>query len=99
MNLRLLSIIAGVLTVLLAIDGIYMLVSKYNGNETQNFGLHDGATVLIAAGILLVITIIAFVMSTRSANHEGIVPVPEAPVTDNTTAEVRSTEVEPEVKG
>ena len=99
MNLRLLSIIAGILTLLLAIDGIYMLVSQYNGNETQNFGLHDGATVLIAAGILLVITIIAFVMSTRAANREGIVPVPEATVTDNTPTEVRSTEVEPEVKG
>jgi len=99
MNLRLLSIIAGILTVLLAINGIYMLVSRYNGNETQNFGLHDGATVLIAAGILLVITIVAFVMSTRAANSEGIVSVPEATTADGTTSEVRRTEVEPEVKG
>ncbi len=99
MNLRLLSIIAGILTVLLAIDGIYMLVSQYNGNETQNFGLHDGATVLIAAGILLVITIVAFVMATRAVNSEGIVPVPEATTAGDTTSEVRRTEVEPEVKG
>jgi uncharacterized membrane protein len=99
MNLRLLSIIAGILTLLLAIDGIYMLVSHYNGDETQNFGLHDGATVLIAAGILLVIAIVAFVMSTRAANREGIVPVPEAAPTDDTPAEVQRTEVEPEVKG
>lgn len=99
MNLRLLSIIAGILTVLLAIDGIYMLVAQYNGNETQNFGLHDGATVLIAAGILLVVTIIAFVMSTRAANSEGIVPVPEATTDGDTSTAVQRTEVEPEVKG
>ncbi len=99
MNLRLLAIIAGVLTVLVGIDGIYMLASHYNGDETQNFGLHDGATVLIAAGILLVITIVAFIMSTRAANREGIVPVPEATSTDDTTSEVQRTEVEPEVKG
>ena len=77
MNLRLLGIIGAVLTVLLAADGIYMLVSRYNGNETQNFHLPDGATVLIAAGILLVVTIIAFVMSARS-NTAGIVPTPVA---------------------
>lgn len=99
MNLRLLSIIAGILTAILAIDGIYMLVSHYKDNETQSFGLPDGATILIAAGILLVITIIAFVMSTRAANREGIVPVPEATTTNDTTSEVRRAEVEPEVKG
>ena len=89
MNLRLLGIIGAVLTALLATDGIYMLVSRYNDNETQNFHLPDGATVLIAAGILLVVTIIAFVMSTR-ANATGIVPVPVASDegTVNTTSDV-----------
>ena len=90
MNLRLLGIIGAVLTVLLAIDGIYMLVSSYNKGETQNFNLPDGATVLIAAGILLVVTIIAFVMSAR-ANAEGIVPTPVAPEGD-TTPDVQRTE-------
>ena len=90
MNLRLLGIIGAVLTVLLAVDGIYMLVSRYNGNETQNFNLPDGATVLIAAGILLIATIIAFVMSAR-ANAAGIVPTPVAPEVD-TTSDVQRTE-------
>lgn len=90
MNLRLLGIIGAVLTVLLAADGIYMLVSRYNDNETQNFHLPDGATVLIAAGILLIITIIAFVMSAR-ANAAGIVPTPVAPEVD-TTSDVQRTE-------
>ncbi len=90
MNLRLLGIIGAVLTVLLAADGIYMLVSRYHDNETQNFHLPDGATVLIAAGILLVVTIIAFVMSAR-ANAAGIVPTPVAPEVD-TTSDVQRTE-------
>jgi hypothetical protein len=64
-TLRRIAIIGAVLTVLVAIDGIYMLVSHYNGNETQNYHLPDGATVLIAAGLLLVLTIVAFVLSNR----------------------------------
>ena len=91
MNLRLLGIIGAVLTVLLAADGIYMLVSRYNGNETQGtLNLQDGTTVLIAAGILLIVTIIAFVMSAR-ANAAGIVPTPVAPEVD-TTSDVQRTE-------
>ena len=91
MNLRLLGIIGAVFTVLLAADGIYMLVSSYNKGETQGtLNLPDGTTVLIAAGILLIATIIAFVMSTR-ANASGIVPTPVAPEVD-TTSDVQHTE-------
>lgn len=90
MNLRLLGIIGAVLTVLLAADGIYMLVSRYKDNETANFGLPDGATVLIAAGILLVVTIIAFVMSAR-ANAAGMVATPVASEV-NTPSDVQRTE-------
>ena len=91
MNLRLLGIIGAVLTVLLTADGIYMLVSSYNKGETQGtLNLPDGTTVLIAAGILLVVTIIAFVMSAR-ANATGIVPTPVAPEID-TVSDVQHTE-------
>lgn|GEM_PF-2499587 len=89
MNLRLLGIIGAVLTVLLAADGIYMLVSRYNDNETQNFHLPDGATVLIAAGIMLVITIVAFVMASR-ANAAGVVAMPEAVSTDAARTDVEA---------
>ena len=91
MNLRLLGIIGAVLTVLLAADGIYMLVSRYNNNETQGtLNLQDGTTILIAAGILLVVTVIAFVMSAR-ANAAGIVPTPVAQEVD-TMSDVQRTE-------
>ena len=66
-TLRRIGIAGAILTVLVAIDGIYMLVSKYNGGETQNYNLPDGATVLIAAGILLVVTIVAFLLSMRAS--------------------------------
>jgi len=65
-TLRRIAIISAVLTALLALDGIYMLVSRYNDNETQNYHLPDGATILIAAVLLLVLTVVAFVLSNRS---------------------------------
>ena len=55
-----------VLTVLLAADGLYMLVFHYGGSDqASSRGLTDGTTVLIAAGILLVVTVAAFVSSRR----------------------------------
>ena len=65
-TLRRIAIITTIMTVLVAIDGIYMLVTRYNQGETQNFNLPDGTTVLIAAGLLLVCAIVAFVLSARS---------------------------------
>jgi len=82
--LRRIAIIAGILTVLVAIDGLYMLLTRYNQGETANYNLPDGATVLIAAGLLLVFTLLAFVMSMRSGRT-----VTEAAV---------KTEAEPEAK-
>lgn len=82
--LRRIATITAILTVLVAIDGIYMLVTRYNQGETQNYNLPDGATVLIAAGLLLVFTIVAFGLSIR---------------TSRTVAEPAvKTEAEPEVK-
>ncbi len=92
MNLRLLGIIGAVLTVLLAADGIYMLVSHYNKDETQGtLNLPDGTTILIAAGILLIVTIIAFVMSAR-ANAAGVVSVPVAPEAEEVISDRAGTE-------
>jgi len=82
--LRRIANITAILTVLVAIDGIYMLVTRYNQGETQNYNLPDGATVLIAAGLLLVFTIVAFGLSIRTSRT---VAEPEV-----------KTEAEPEVK-
>ena len=65
MNLRLLAIISAVLTVLVGIDGIYMVATHYG--STENFNLSDGWTVVIAAILLLILTIVAFVMSSRQS--------------------------------
>ena len=70
-TLRRIGIAGAILTVLVAIDGIYMLVSKYNGGEVQNYNLPDGATVLIAAGILLVVTVVAFLLSMRASTSSS----------------------------
>lgn len=65
-NMRLIAIVSAVLAVLLAIDGIYMVVTHYNGGETQALNLPDGWIVIISAGILAVVAIIAAVLSARS---------------------------------
>ena len=58
------------LTILLGADGVYMTIAHYGGSDqASSHGLSDGTTVLIAAGILLVVTIMAFVMSRRSARQ------------------------------
>ena len=70
-TLRRIGIAGAILTLLVAIDGIYMLVSRYNDGETQNYNLPDGATVLIAAGILLVVTVVAFLLSMRASTSSS----------------------------
>lgn len=66
MNMRLIAIVSAILAVLLIADGIYMVVTKYNQGETQAFNLPDGWIVIISAGVLVLVAIIAFVLSTRS---------------------------------
>lgn len=56
-----------ILAVLLAADGIYMVVTNYNGGETQLFGLLDGWIVIISAGIVLVASLLALVLTGRPA--------------------------------
>lgn len=57
-----------VLTVLLGIDGIYMVATKYQPKDHYRFNLSDGGTVLVAAAFLLIVTIIAFINSNRTTN-------------------------------
>ena len=70
-TLRRIGIAGAILTVLLAIDGIYMLVARYNDGEVANYNLPDGATVLIAAGIVLIVTVVAFLLSMRASTSSS----------------------------
>jgi hypothetical protein len=66
MNMRLIAIISTVLAVLLAVDGIYMVVTNYKQGETQAFNLPDGWIIIISAGVLVVVAVIALVLSMRT---------------------------------
>jgi len=68
--LRRISIIGAILTVLVAIDGLYMVFANYKPDDTANNGFasfhpSDGQTVLIAAGLLLIVSGLAFYLSMR----------------------------------
>ena len=70
-TLRRIAIVSTILTVLIAIDGLYMVLVNYKPDDTSNNGFasfhpSDGQTVLIAAGLLLVITVVAFILSARA---------------------------------
>ena len=98
-TLRRIAIISAVLTALLALDGIYMLVSRYNNNETQNYHLPDGATVLIAAILLLILTVVAFVLSNRSQASISSTSVTNAITPATSSQDEPTVSVEPEVQG
>ncbi len=94
-TLRRIAIGGAILTVLVALDAIFMIVTNYKPDDTANNTLHmsDGVTVLIAAVLLLLVTIVAFVLASRA--RATVAPTPVAQ-----TAPVGTTEtVEPEVKG
>jgi Na+(H+)/acetate symporter ActP len=70
-TLRRIAIVGAILTVLVAADGLYMVLANYKPDDTSNNGFgnfhpSDGQTVLIAAGLLLIVTIVSFALSMRS---------------------------------
>lgn len=66
MNLKRVGMIGLILGILLVADGIYMVVSQYNGGETQAWNLPDGWIIIISAAVLLVASIVALILPTRS---------------------------------
>jgi drug/metabolite transporter (DMT)-like permease len=60
------ALVGVILAVLLAADGIYMVVSNYNDGETQVFGLLDGWIVVTSAAVVLLASLLAFALSSRS---------------------------------
>ncbi len=79
-NYRLIAIASAILGILLAIDGIYMVATNYNQGETQMLNLPDGWIVIISAGILFVVAIIAFVLAARSPQAARSTPVARSEV-------------------
>jgi amino acid transporter len=73
--LKRLWIAGAILTILLALDGLYMILSNYKPDDTANNTLHmsDGTTVLVAAALMLVITIVAFFSVRRSASAQTVI--------------------------
>jgi uncharacterized membrane protein HdeD (DUF308 family) len=59
------AIVGSVLGLLLMADGIYMVVSRYNDGETQAWNLPDGWIIIISATVLLVVSLLAFILSSR----------------------------------
>lgn len=100
-TLRRIAIITAILTVLVALDGIYMIAVNYHPDDTGNNGFgsfhpSDGTTVLIAAVLLLIFTIIAFVASNRT--QKTVMTTPAEPEVIETPTEATK-EASPEAKG
>lgn len=66
MSMKRIGLIGIILSVLLSADGIYMVVSKYNGGETQAWNLPDGWIILISAALLLIASLLASVLPSRA---------------------------------
>ena len=64
--MRRIGIIGIILGILLIADGIYMVATQYNGGETQAWNLPDGWIIIISAAILLIASILAFVLPSRT---------------------------------
>lgn len=66
MSMRRIGIIGLILGILLIADGTFMVVSKYNGGETQAWNLPDGWIIIISAAVLLIASLLAIVLPSRS---------------------------------
>ena len=74
--MRRVAIVSAILGVLIVADGIYQQVANYKGGETQqllqtNVTLTDGVTLIISGAIVLVVSIVAFALSGRSAQSSA----------------------------
>ena len=69
------ALIGALLAVLLIADGMYMVVSRYNGGETQAWHLPDGWIIIISAAILLLASLLAFLVPPRP--QQALTPASE----------------------
>ncbi|MBV9227885.1 MAG: hypothetical protein JOZ18_01135 [Chloroflexi bacterium] len=86
-TMRRIAIAGAILAILVAIDGLFMIITNYKPDDSSSniFHLSDGGTVLLASALLVIIAIVAFVLSNRT--HSAA------------TESIAKSEVEPEVKG
>jgi uncharacterized membrane protein len=101
-TLKRIGIVAAVMTVLVALDGIYMIITNYHPDDTSNNGFgsfhpSDGVTVLIAAVLLLIFTIIAFVLANRTQATIVSTPAPDQTSQTNVTTREEA-ETQPDAK-
>ena len=73
------AIIGAILGLLLIADGIYMVAAKYNGGETQAWNLPDGWIIIISAIVLLVVSVLGYVLSSRPQRSSTEVTEPVVP--------------------
>ncbi|GAC1378031.1 MAG: hypothetical protein PVSMB5_29600 [Ktedonobacteraceae bacterium] len=115
-TLRRIGIIGLILTVLVGIDGAFMLATNYKPDDASSNTLHmtDGTTVLIAAALLLIISVIAFMLASQTRKTEAAVGTmgtlggtpstttaesQEAAVGEGVRPEETKTEARPEMQG
>lgn len=60
------AIVGIIIAIILAADGIFMVATQYNGGETQAWNLPDGWIIIISAAALLIVSLVAFILSSRS---------------------------------
>lgn len=65
------AIFFAIVTVLVAADGLFMTLTKYHPDDVNGFSLSDGGTILLSAGIMAIVTIVAFVLAARSDGASG----------------------------
>lgn len=86
------ALIGAILGLLLIVDGIYMVISRYNAGETQAWNLPDGWIVVISAAILLVASLLAYILPLRpqhlpSLSQKASAPTPEPAIKAEVEAE------------
>jgi hypothetical protein len=72
------AIVGIILAIILAVDGIYMVATQYNGGETQAWNLPDGWIIIISAAALLIVSLVALVLSSRSKTQQTVGAEPAA---------------------
>ncbi|KLU60836.1 hypothetical protein CEB3_c28090 [Peptococcaceae bacterium CEB3] len=59
------AILSAALTVLVGLDGVYMMATHYKPKDVNSFNLSDGGTLMVAAGLLLLVTVVSFLMAKK----------------------------------
>ncbi|WP_240984076.1 hypothetical protein [Acididesulfobacillus acetoxydans] len=64
------AILSAALTVLVGLDGVYMMAAHYKPKDINSFNLSDGGTLMVAAVILLLVTVVSFFMAKKTGEAD-----------------------------